>query len=168
MQRVTTLAPPATTTQARSTSRTRAVEDCILARTRESASSSSLQTRTSLQDQQSIQAVSRSWTRYPSLQVYPGTRAYTWAVENNYLKNTDYREQITADGNHNCLLETQELSAKDLLNFCDSARRQYYLRPRFMFYKLVESIKDPFGEGRKTAKSFRTFAKHIFSNVSDN
>ena len=102
------------------------------------------------------------------LQVYPGTRAYTWAVENNYLKNTDFREQITEDGNHNCLLETPELSAKDLLNFCDSARRQYYLRPRFMFYKLVESIKDPFGEGRKTAKSFRTFAKHIFSNVSDN
>jgi len=100
------------------------------------------------------------------LQVYPGTRAYKWAIENNYLKNTNYREQITEDGNHNCLLETPELSSKDLLDFCDSARRRYYLRPKFISYKLFESFKDPLGEGRKTLKSFRTFSKHLFKNVS--
>jgi len=100
------------------------------------------------------------------LQVYPGTRAYDWAVKNNYLKNTNYQDVITKDGNHNCLLETPELSSKDLLDFCDSARRRYYLRPNFMFKKLMDSIKDPFGEGRKTVKSFKTFSKHLFSDVS--
>ena len=100
------------------------------------------------------------------LQVYPGTRAYTWAIENDYLKNKNYSEQITEDGNHNCLLSTPDLSSDDLLDFCDSARRRYYLRPRFILYKIIESIKDPFGEGRKTVKSFRTFSKHLFRNVS--
>ena len=100
------------------------------------------------------------------LQVYPGTRAYDWAVENNYLKNTNYQDVITKDGNHNCLLETPELSSKDLLDFCDSARRRYYLRPGFMFKKLIDSIKDPFGEGRKTVKSFKTFSNHLFRDVS--
>ena len=100
------------------------------------------------------------------LQVYPGTRAYDWAIDNKYLSNTDYDQQITEDGNHNCLLDTPELSSTDLLNFCDSARRRYYLRPRFMFYKLIESIKDPFGEGLKTIKSLKTFSKHIFNNVA--
>jgi len=100
------------------------------------------------------------------LQVYPGTRAYNWAIDNEYLSNTNYRDLITEDGNHNCLLERPDLSSIDLLDFCDAARRRYYLRPRFLLYKLIESIKDPRGEGVKTIKSFRTFYKHLFYNVS--
>ena len=95
------------------------------------------------------------------LMVYPGTEAYDWAKVNNYLTTTDFRNWLTEDGLHNCVVSTPELSAKDLVDFCDYARRSYYLSPKYLIYKFRQVLFNP-EELTKTLKSAKTFAKYIF------
>lgn len=99
------------------------------------------------------------------LMVYPGTEAYEWARINGYLTTTDYKEWLTDEGLHNCVVSTHEMSAKELVEFCDYARRSYYLRPRYLGYKLVQGMRNP-EEMRKTLKSARTFFKYLFRKSS--
>jgi len=98
------------------------------------------------------------------LMVYPGTEAYHWAKSNGYLKTTDFREWLTKDGLHNCVISTPELSAEDLVEFCDYARKNYYLNPRYLVYKLAQMFHSP-DEIRKTFKSARTFLKYLFKKM---
>jgi len=95
------------------------------------------------------------------LMVYPGTEVYEWAKVNNYLTTTDFRKWLTEDGLHNCVVSTPELSAKDLVDFCDHARRSYYLSPKYLAYKFKQVLFNP-KELAKTLKSAKTFAKYIF------
>jgi hypothetical protein len=93
--------------------------------------------------------------------VYPGTEAYEWAKTNGYLTTEDYRMWLTEEGLHNCVVSTPELSAKDLVDFCDYARRSYYLNPKYLGYKLLQVMKNP-EEMQKTVKSAKIFAKYLF------
>ena len=95
------------------------------------------------------------------LMVYPGTEAYEWAKASGYLTTSDYSKWLTEEGLHNCVITTPELSAKDLVDFCDYARRNYYLGTKYLSYKLIRVLKNP-GEMRKTIKSARTFVKYLF------
>ncbi|MGA2775474.1 MAG: radical SAM protein [Candidatus Omnitrophota bacterium] len=95
------------------------------------------------------------------LMVYPGTEAYEWAKVNNYLTTTDFRNWLTEDGLHNCVVSTLELSAKDLVDFCDYARRSYYLSPKYLTYKFRQVLFNP-KEMIKTLKSAKTFTKYLF------
>jgi len=95
------------------------------------------------------------------LMVYPGTEAYVWAKENGYLTTTDFREWLTEEGLHNCVVSTPELSSKDLVEFCDYARRKYYLNPKYLSYKLMFVLRSP-EELFKTLKSARVFVKYLF------
>lgn len=95
------------------------------------------------------------------LMVYPGTEAYEWAKVNNYLTTTNFRNWLTEDGLHNCVVSTPELSAKDLVDFCDHARRSYYLSLKYLTYKFRQILFNP-KELTKTLKSAKTFAKYIF------
>ncbi len=40
------------------------------------------------------------------LMVYPGTEAYFWAEENNYIRAGSFRQWLTPEGMHNCVLHT--------------------------------------------------------------
>lgn len=95
------------------------------------------------------------------LMVYPGTPAYTWAKENKYLETEDYSKWLTPEGLHNTIISTPELSSRDLVSFCDKARREYYLRPAYIGKKLVQAVSDPH-EFTKTVKAARTFVKYLF------
>lgn len=95
------------------------------------------------------------------LMVYPGTRAYQWAEENGYLTTSDFREWVTAEGLHDCVISTEALTAEELVEFCDYARRRFYLRPRYIIRKAFQSVLHP-SEGLRTFLSFRVFAKHLF------
>ncbi len=99
--------------------------------------------------------------QYFPLIVYPGTEAYEWAEKNNYITAKNYNEWITEDGMHNCVLSTPEISSKELVEFCNYARKKFYLRPRYMFMKLGECLtnKDDFV---RTLKSFMTFKNYLF------
>ena len=97
------------------------------------------------------------------IMVYPGTRAYAWAKEEGYLTTQDYSEWLTADGLHNCVVSRPALTKDELVQFCDDARREFYIRPGYMAFKMVQMIKRP-GEARRTLKSARTFLKYLFNN----
>ncbi|MBZ0220823.1 MAG: B12-binding domain-containing radical SAM protein [Candidatus Methylomirabilis sp.] len=94
------------------------------------------------------------------LMVYPGTESYKWADENGFLKTRDFRRWLTEDGLHDCVVSTPELSAEDLVSFCDHARRSYYLDPRYIAYKLRQGMGDR-RELVKTLRSAKTFARHL-------
>lgn len=94
------------------------------------------------------------------LMAYPGTEAYRWADENGYLATRDFRKWLTEEGLHNCVVSTPELSAEELVNFCDHARRSYYLDPGYMAYKLRQGMRNR-RELVKTLRSARTFARHL-------
>lgn len=100
--------------------------------------------------------------QYFPLIVYPGTEAWTWAKKNNYITAKNYDEWLTEDGMHNCVLSTPELSSKELVDFCNYARKKFYLRPRYLFMKLFECLtsRDDFV---RTVKAFRTFKKYLFT-----
>jgi anaerobic magnesium-protoporphyrin IX monomethyl ester cyclase len=95
------------------------------------------------------------------LMVYPGTEAYDWAKKNGYLLTEDYSKWLTDEGLHNCVVSTPELSADELIGFCDDARKKYYLSRRYLAYKCFQMIRSP-GEIKKTLKSAKTFSKYLF------
>ena len=97
------------------------------------------------------------------LMVYPGTEAYEWAKKNGYLLTEDYSKWLTDEGLHNCVVSTPELSADDLVAFCDDARRKYYLSPRYLWCKGLQMIKSP-KEIKKTFMSAKTFIKYLLKN----
>lgn len=97
------------------------------------------------------------------LMVYPGTDAYNWAKNNNFLTTNDFREWLTADGLHNCVVSTPELSSKDLVDFCNRARKEYYLNPKYLVYKLCQVVMKP-EERAKTFKSAKTFFRYLISS----
>ncbi len=99
--------------------------------------------------------------QYFPLIVYPGTEAYEWAKSNNYITAKSYDEWLSPDGMHNCVLSTPEVSNQELVDFCNYARKKFYLRPKYMFMKLGECLtnKDDFV---RTVKSFMTFKKYLF------
>ncbi len=95
------------------------------------------------------------------LMIYPGTEAYAWASENNFMVSNNYSDWLNDEGLHECVVSTDKLTSQELVQFCDDARREFYLRPRYMFYKLVQSIKNP-AEGKRNLKAGRTLLKYIF------
>ncbi len=99
--------------------------------------------------------------QYFPLIVYPGTEAYDWAKENDYITAKSYDEWLTTDGMHNCVLSTPEVSNKELVDFCNYARKKFYLRPKYMLMKLGEVLTSR-EDFVRTFKSFKTFKNYLF------
>ncbi len=107
-----------------------------------------------------VQANCDSMQFYP-LYVYPGTEAYEWARTKGYLKTTDFTQWLTPDGLHNCVLDTPELSADEMVELCDHYLKKYHLRPRYILMKLWQGLLNP-SEGYRTLLSARTFFSKFF------
>ena len=101
------------------------------------------------------------------LQVYPGTKAYDWAKETGYLKAQDFRDWITPSGMHNMTITKNDmgLSALECLDFCDYARRKFYLRPSYIFSKIIQGFREP-QEFKKNLKGFLKIYKYLFKRIS--
>ncbi len=99
------------------------------------------------------------------LMVYPGTEAYLWAKEKGYIRATSFGQWLTPDGMHNCVLHTEKLSARDLVDFCDYARRRFYLRSWYLAHKALDILRNP-GEIGRTVKAATTLANHLFRKHS--
>jgi len=95
------------------------------------------------------------------IMVYPGTEAYEWAKRNGYLVTEDFREWLTADGLHRSLVSRPDLTADELVDFCDYARRDFYLRPRYVLSKLCQITTHP-AEIRRIFKAGKVFARYLF------
>lgn len=101
------------------------------------------------------------------LQVYPGTKAYDWAVESGYIKEQEFRKWVSPSGMHNNTLKFNDkgLTYQEALDFCDEARRRFYLRPSYIISKGIEGIFNPV-ELRKNIKGFLSLRKYLFKNIS--
>jgi len=96
------------------------------------------------------------------LMVYPGTEAYNWAKKNNFIKAKNYRDWLKEDGMHNCVLSTDKVTSQELVDFCDYARKKFYLRPSYILMKLGECMTNK-DDAVRTMKAFGTFRKYLFS-----
>ncbi|NQU50550.1 MAG: hypothetical protein HQ519_18015, partial [Planctomycetes bacterium] len=93
--------------------------------------------------------------------VYPGTPAYEWAKDEGLLRTEDFREWLTEEGNHNAVLDMPDMDRSEILDWCDRARKEYYIRPRYLATKLWQQIRHP-SEITRTFKAFWTFRKTLF------
>jgi len=91
---------------------------------------------------------------------YPGTRAYQWARENGYITG-NYQEYLREDGTLNCIIQTPELSADELVAFCSYARKKYYLRPWYIAHRLWRGLCD-FEDLKRSLKAFSKLKKTLF------
>ena len=96
---------------------------------------------------------------YPVM-VYPGTQAYQWYADRDLISTHDFSQWLTPAGQHNTVIRGEQLSARELVAFCDKARRSFYLRPKYILYKLNQMARHP-SEIRRTLKSARTFFIHL-------
>lgn len=95
------------------------------------------------------------------LMVYPGTEAYRWAETSGYITAKDFSQWLDEGGLHNCVISTPALSCQELVRFCYQARREYYLRPKYLVKKLLKVIADP-GERARTVKALGSFYRYLF------
>jgi anaerobic magnesium-protoporphyrin IX monomethyl ester cyclase len=96
---------------------------------------------------------------YPVM-VYPGTEAYEDYKEKGWVTACEYTQWITPEGLHNCVVRNEALSSSELVRLCDLARRKFYLRPRYILYKLFQMLEKP-TEIVRTVKAARTFFRHL-------
>lgn len=91
---------------------------------------------------------------------YPGTEAYTWAKENGYISG-DFNNYDKEDGNHNTVLNLPNISTKELTDFCDYARKKYYLRPSYILHRLWVGLRDP-EDLKRSLKAFGRIKLFLF------
>ena len=95
------------------------------------------------------------------LMVYPGTEAFKWAQENNYLTTQNYEEWLHPDGTHNTIIHTENLSPEELVEGCNWARREFYMRPSYIVSRLKLIATNP-REAPRLMMGGKTFLKYLF------
>ncbi len=94
------------------------------------------------------------------LMAYPGTQDFEWAKREGLLEIKDYSDYVTEDGNHNGVLRVPDLASDEIKEWCNYARRRYYLRVGYILYKLVQQIRHP-SEIRRTFKAAKRFVRFL-------
>ena len=94
------------------------------------------------------------------IMVYPGTTAYTEAKERGLLASENYSDWLTSDGLHNTTVNLPHITQLELVGFCDSARRKFYLRPSYIFKKILQSLRS-FDELKRNLKGFKNLSKYL-------
>lgn len=99
---------------------------------------------------------------YP-LMPFPGTEAYDWAVAQGNLsgKYTDYLQE---DGNHNTTFHFGDVTAEELVEYCDYCRRKFYLRPWYIGHRIWMGLKDP-QDFKRALKSFDRFKDFLMKRT---
>ena len=91
---------------------------------------------------------------------YPGTRAYEWAQSNGYI-TTVYENYCREDGTHNTVLNLPNLSSTEMVEFCDYARRKYYLRFSYILHRLYVGLTN-FNDFKRSLKAFWKLKSYLF------
>jgi len=94
------------------------------------------------------------------IMVYPGTTAYEEAKQKGYLATEDFNAWLTEDGLHNSVVNLPGVTSMELVEFADRARRQFYLRPSYLWYKLKQSVRNP-NEFKRNLQGFKSLAKYL-------
>ena len=99
--------------------------------------------------------------------VYPGTEMYDDYRQKGYIVSENFRDWLNEEGLHNCVVNLPGVSDREMVEFCDTCRRQYYLRPRYILYKGLQSLRSP-REGLRNVKAAITLFKHLFRGTELN
>ena len=102
---------------------------------------------------------------YP-IMAYPGTEAFAELRAAGRLKTTDYREWLDRNGFHNTTVVCDNLSSQELVDFCDRARREFYLRPGYVLRQVSVALRNP-KERYRLMRGFGTLVKHLFKRHGD-
>ncbi len=94
------------------------------------------------------------------IMVYPGTESYRQARELGYIASEDFSQWLTPDGLHNSVVNLPGLTHRELVEFCDKARRRFYLSPGYLVRKAVQSLRDP-REFQRNLKGFATLSRYL-------
>ena len=97
---------------------------------------------------------------YP-IMIYPGTRVYDDYKRRGYITARHYRDWLTPEGLHRSVVSLPGVSAEELLGFCDLSRRKFYLRPTYIFSKIIQIFSRP-TEAKRIFRALRVLIKHLF------
>ena len=92
---------------------------------------------------------------------YPGTEAYEYNKRMGYLTDGDYERYCNEDGTHNTVLNLPDLSMQEMVDFCNYARKKYYLRPRYILHRLRVGLKNP-SDLKRSIKAFGKLKTYLF------
>jgi radical SAM superfamily enzyme YgiQ (UPF0313 family) len=98
---------------------------------------------------------------YP-IMVYPGTSDYTWFEQKGWIVTRDFRKWLTDDGLHSSVVSNPELTYEYLVDFCNRARREFYLRPSYMFSKGLQMLTNP-SESKRIIMGGKNLFKYLFA-----
>jgi radical SAM superfamily enzyme YgiQ (UPF0313 family) len=98
---------------------------------------------------------------YP-IMVYPGTSDYSYFGEKGWIITEDFSKWLTPEGLHSSVVSNPDLKYEELVAFCDRARREFYLRPRYMANKMLQILVQP-SEAKRIFKAGHTFVKYLLS-----
>ncbi|MCC2677644.1 MAG: Fe-S oxidoreductase [Pseudobdellovibrio sp.] len=101
------------------------------------------------------------------IMVYPGTAAYNEAKAKGYLASENFSDWLTEDGLHNSTINLPNVTHKELVEFCDYARKKFYLRPSYLAKKAVQSLKDP-DEFKRNLKGFKKLSQYLLKGSFGN
>jgi len=102
---------------------------------------------------------------YP-IMAYPGTEAYKEALDSGALSSRDYSQWLDKDGHHRTTIHRDGLTSQDLVDFCDRARREFYLRPGYIFRQGIMALTDSH-ERYRVLRGFGTLVQHLFRKHGD-
>ncbi len=94
------------------------------------------------------------------IMVYPGTQSYEHFKKSGQLVSTDFRQWVDENGWHNCMVSMPGLSNKEMVEWCDRARKEFYFRPKYIGKKALQVITQP-SEFPRLWKGGKTFIKYI-------
>lgn len=92
---------------------------------------------------------------------YPGTEAYEYNKSKGYLTVGDYEHYCGEEGTHNTVLNLPELSTQEMVDFCNYARKKYYLRFTFILHRLRVGLTN-FDDLKRSFKAFGKLRKYLF------
>jgi anaerobic magnesium-protoporphyrin IX monomethyl ester cyclase len=96
--------------------------------------------------------------------VYPGTPDFDWAKANNLITVNGYDEWVTDVGLHNSVVRMPDMDCREIVDWCDYARRRYYVRPRYLAYKALQTITRP-SELIRNVKAARRFVRFLWGGT---
>jgi radical SAM superfamily enzyme YgiQ (UPF0313 family) len=99
------------------------------------------------------------------IMVYPGTSDYRYYLEKGWVVTNDFRKWLTDDGLHSSVVSRPALPYETLVAFCDRARREFFLRPRYLFSKGIQVIAHP-REAKRIFKAGYTWFKYLRAHTS--
>ena len=77
---------------------------------------------------------------------------------------TRYDQWVTEEGLHNSVVRMPDLDSREIVAWCDYARRRYYTRPRYLAYKAIQTIFRP-SEMIRNLKAGKRFVRFLLGGT---